>query len=74
MNWAYQPTAALQVDIGEPLGLMPAGAEAMKYMVATSVPKSDYTVVGDSSDGTLHHAEISATGSLDVVPSYVWLT
>jgi len=72
MNWAYQPTAALEVDIGEPLGSMPSGAEAMKYMVATQVPTSSYTIIGDTTDTALAHAEISESGTLDILPSYIY--
>lgn len=71
-NFAYQPVDMLQVDIGEPSGEIPANKEAMKYMVKTQQPLSDYTVIGDSRDTKLLHPEIGEQGEVTVVPSHIY--
>lgn len=76
MNVAYQPTSMLRADIGEPepeatKALQPHN-EPISYMVRTAEPLSDYTVLGDSSQARLHHAELDETGSLETQPSRVF--
>ena len=76
MNVAYQPTAMLQADIGAPEpradeALHP-GDEAVRYMVHTQQPRSDYTLVGWSNETTLRHAELNETGELQTRCSYVY--
>lgn len=71
-NYAYQPSKMLAVDIGEPSDTIPEGKEPIKYMVRTKVPLSDYTVIGDSSDTVLKHAEIGESGEVGVVPSHIY--
>lgn len=71
-NYAYQPVDMLKVDIGQPSGEIPAGKEAMKYMVRTAVPLSDYTVIGDTTDTVLSHAEIGESGEVSVLPSNIY--
>ena len=71
-NYAYQPTAMLSIDIGEPDGTIMEGKEAMKYMVKTKVPLSDYTVIGNTMDTVLRHAEIGINGEVNVEPSHIY--
>ncbi len=69
-NIAYQPEALLQVDMGVPVAGIPSGQTPIPYMVATS--EGSYTVLGDSDDVQLAHAEIGSDGTVDVVPSYIY--
>ena len=71
-NYAYQPVGMLEVDIGQPESTIPMGKEAIKYMVRTQVPLSDYTVIGDSTDSVLKHAEIGESGEVSVIPSNIY--
>jgi len=71
-NYAYQASDMLKVDIGQPSDDMPSGKEAMKYMVRTQVPLSDYTIIGDTTDTVLSHAEIGEAGEVAVTPSYIY--
>ncbi len=70
-NVAYQPTRLLEHDLGSPAGYIPAGLEAMKYMVATQAG-GDYTVIGDSTDTVLSHPELLPDGSVPTVPSHIF--
>lgn len=72
MNMAYQPTALLKVDIGVPANSFPVGSEPLQYMIATAVPISDYTIVGNSSSLFLVHPEVAASGILPVIPSFIY--
>lgn len=71
-NFAYQPSAMLQVDIGQPSLFIPSGKTAIKYMTKTQNPLSDYTVIGDSTDTVLRHTEIGVNGEVTVQPSYIY--
>ncbi|MHA2879258.1 hypothetical protein ACXZ7R_23065 [Vibrio campbellii] len=58
-NIAYQPSALLAVDLGEPANLMPEGSEAIPLMMSTSTPtKSDYTIIGDSTMNEVVHTDL----------------
>ncbi|CAE6933395.1 hypothetical protein ACOMICROBIO_LKFPLAJE_03266 [Vibrio sp. B1FIG11] len=58
-NIAYQPSALLAVDLGEPANLIPVGSEAIPLMMSTSTPtKSDYTIIGDSTMNEVVHADL----------------
>ncbi|MGJ8671158.1 MAG: hypothetical protein ACSHXK_16865 [Oceanococcus sp.] len=70
-NYAYQPTGLLEADIGVPANKIPAGYEAMKYMVKTQVD-GDYTIIGDSTSTRLQHPELLPNGGVDVDPSYIF--
>ena len=58
-NIAYQPSALLAVNLGEPANLVPEGSEAMPLMLSTSTPpKSDYTIIGDSTMNKVEHVDL----------------
>ncbi len=84
MNIAYQPTRMLKVDIGLPktraedLTTFPGIAsgvpkrEFMAYQTRTAKPLNDYTVIGFANESRVVHPEVSSTGYLDVVPSFIY--
>ena len=71
-NIAYQPSALLAVDLGEPANLVPEGAEAMPLMLSTSTPpKSDYTIIGDSTMNKVEH--VGLPGDITYLyPTYIY--
>ncbi|ABU73422.1 hypothetical protein [Vibrio campbellii] len=71
-NIAYQPSALLAVDLGEPANLVPEGAAAMPLMLSTSTPpKSDYTIIGDSTMNKVEH--VGLPGDITYLyPTYIY--
>lgn len=71
-NIAYQPSALLAVDLGEPVNQIPEGFTAIPLMMSTSTPSAaDYTVVGDSSMNEVVHADLP-DGLAHVLPTYTY--
>ncbi|KNY40467.1 hypothetical protein AKG94_21615 [Vibrio harveyi] len=71
-NIAYQPSALLAVDLGEPVNQIPEGFPAIPLMMSTSTPSAaDYTVVGDSSMNEVVHADLP-DGLAHVLPTYTY--
>lgn len=72
LNYAYQPSGLLSVDMGRPVTTgLPAGAVPMTYMMGTTVPLSDYTIIGNTSSTVLMNPALGAAG-VPVVPTYVY--
>ncbi|WP_045454625.1 hypothetical protein [Vibrio campbellii] len=73
-NIAYQPSALLAVDLGEPSNLMPEGSEAIPLMMSTSTPtKSDYTIIGDSTMNEVVHTDLPGDITY-LYPTYTYFT
>ncbi len=71
-NIAYQPSALLAVDLGEPANQLPEDAEAIPLMMSTSTPyPADYTVIGDSSMNEVVHADLP-DGITYVSPTFTY--
>ncbi|EKO3822779.1 hypothetical protein NTH40_004361 [Vibrio harveyi] len=71
-NIAYQPSALLAVDLGEPVNQIPEGFTAIPLMMSTSTPSAaDYTVVGDSSMNEVVHTDLP-DGLAHVLPTYTY--
>lgn len=78
MNIAYQPTAMMEIDIGTPITSRTAMStdilhkDYMRYQTKTTTPSNSYTVIGDTTHENLTHPELSPTGSLPTIPSFIY--
>lgn len=58
-NIAYQPTALLSIDLGEPANHIPSGFDPIPLMLSTQTPSpADYTIVGNSANPEVVHADL----------------
>ena len=71
-NIAYQPSALLSVDLGNPAQQIPGGFEPISLMLSTTHPvPADYTIVGDSSANKVAHSDLP-DGTVQLLPTYIY--
>ncbi|WP_234496454.1 hypothetical protein [Vibrio maritimus] len=71
-NMAYQPSALLAVDLGQPAEQIPEGYEPIPLMLSTETPyPADFTVVGNTSQTSVVHADLPE-GISHLLPTYTY--
>lgn len=73
LNVAYMPVGILSRNIGTPVTTgVPAGTQPVVYMMPTTVPLSDYTIIGNTSSTQLCNAQLDPSGCIPVIPTFVY--